>query len=328
MNDDEFQDILSKIKGINKGLGRDFITKGSEAFIEARIPTGSLGLDIALNGGWPMGRTCLLWGLKGGTKSTLALTTIANAQKMGKVCLYLDTEGTFTTEWATQYGVDTDKMFVVKSRTIETILENLRDLLPSVDVVVIDSISMIYSEKFFTDDNGQMGQQARATKELVNKLGEWNNKALVIVISQGTTKIANSYVETRPTGGLFLEHAVSIDIRLNAPKKQRINERITFGNQVLEFPSGLTVEWFLEKNKVGYDKLRGKYKWTHQGGIDLISEIVDLGITYGVIDKRGSWLYLSEDDKHHGEDKLLEYLHENTELADKLKDEILGKALH
>lgn len=327
MTDDEFKEIQKKIEEINKEAKRKFIQSGDSVFIEDFIPTGSLGLDIALRGGWPTGRVCLLWGPKSSTKSTVALTTVAEAQKKGKVCLYIDAEGSFTREWAQQHGVDTEKLLVVQSSTLEYILEYTKELFIQqlIDVVVLDSVSMMFSEKYFQEDSNQIGQQARATKHLINRLRDWSPKTLFLIISQVTTFLGSNYSEMKPTGGVYLEHIPSVSVHFNVTKSDLVKGTFRVGDTVRAALTGRRVQWHVNKSKIWYPGLKGEYLWTQEGGISRESEIAAQGVEYGLIEKKGAWFVLNEN-KYHGQDSLEDALTDDSELAAALEDEILRTA--
>jgi recombination protein RecA len=319
-------EIEREIHLVNKKAEREIILPADKVFIPGIIPTGSLGLDVGLNGGWPLGRICVLWGPKGVTKSTLTLTTIREAQKLGKNCLYIDAERSFTGEWAQRHGVDPTKMWVIQSRTIENILEHTRSLFEKklIDVVIVDSISMIYSDKYFTEDNGAIGQQARATKELINKLDDWAPSALKLIISQMTTNLSGFRPISMPTGGNYLAHAASVNVKFTSTSDDKKKGTVSIGDQSYERLISMKINWEVTKSKVGFENIKGYYVWSPEKGIDVSSEILEVGKQFGIIEQAGP-MYRYNGNSYKGKAAFTTAC-EETGFVEEIRNEILKRA--
>jgi recombination protein RecA len=309
--------ILLKLKRLNDK--QEIIKLAKEKRIHERIPTGSLSLDYAIDGGWPLGRIVTLWGPKGSTKSTLALHTIKNAQKMGKQCLYIDAERTFDASWAEAIGVDVDELLVYEEVDSDKIIEKMKeeDFFSDIDICVIDSVSVVYSEQVLRDNSAAVGLQARATKRIINMLPYFNPNALILVISQMTMVSAGPMMfRAGWTGGNALDHHSSLIIGLSVRKDERI-ERPENGIKTVV---GQTVRWRVDKTKISQPLLEGQYDFLYSGAIDSRYELVELAIRRGIIEAKGNWLTYKEN-KVNGIRNLVDLL-EDAEMYKGLYDEI------
>ena len=287
-------ELLSKIKRINSK--KEIITLAKDIGTPERIPTGSISLDLAIGGGWPIGRIVTLWGPKGSTKTTLALHGIKNAQALGKQSLFIDAEQSFDGEWAKKIGIDTETLPVITNGNLRDILDSFQteNLAKDIDMVVVDSISSIFTDKYLNEDDRSIGSQAKATKEIMIKLQYWNSKCLIMLISQQTIKMANQAVYNYWTGGNALDHLSSLIVGLHSnikSKDEQIIKKISIGDKNLQKLVGQKVRWKVEKSRISIPLEEGQYKfYIDNGQIDERYELVRLGIVLGVIDTSGSWL--------------------------------------
>jgi recombination protein RecA len=312
--------LLSKLKKINNK--REIISAAKDILIKERIPTGSLGLDSAIGGGWPSGRIITLWGAKASTKTTLSLYSIKNAQAMGKQCLFIDAENTFDASWAKILGVDVDNLLYMKEMDVDTIIEKAReeDFFKEIDVCVLDSISIIYSSQYLEDGSGAMGLNAKAAKKLINILAYLNPNALIIVISQITEHNIGILWVPSFTGGHALEHHASLIVKLSSARNDQIKEKINGIETII----GQGIRWKVEKSKISTPLLEGQYRFYYNDGIiDSRYELVELAIRKGIIVQTGSWLTY-KDIKVQGPQNMVETL-ENVDIYGELKNEIFEK---
>lgn len=303
--------------------------------------TPSIGLNSALRGGLGYGRQSLIWGSKSAGKSTFCLGTIGLAQAEGKRAAFIDAEQSFDPAWATRLGVDPSKMLYSDVKTIEDVVgTGIEFMNAGVDILVVDSISALLSSAYFEKDKKveelkdlsgtkQIGSEAR---ELANGVKMWNysnkNTALLL-ISQVRNKITTYGAMHQATGGHAVDFFSSTVIKLwsSAREADQIEGEVFNGDIILKEPIGRPVTWSVDKNKLGPPNRYGEYKLYYDGsfiGIDNVEEAVSLGIKYGLVDKKGSWLTYGEL-KAQGPVNMAKLLRENVEAMETLTKEIIGR---
>lgn len=301
-----------------------------------KLPLASYGLTEALNGGIAKGRVCLVYGSTSSGKSVLLQQSIAMWQKQGLVCAYVDVEGTWEKKWAKRLGVNNEELILIQAKSSGRIEAAIRPLLENeIDVIVIDSISDILPEVFIgkdgemnqQDDRKQIGSQAKAITALINGIHYLNKTTAVVLISQTTTFMGQSYVEQVPHGGQKTQFASSQIVRLtsSASPNQQIKGKEFVGDFVFEIPVGREVEFLVKKNKLGNPFKAGKYNLFYAGkkvGIDSLGEIIDEAVAFDVIGKGGAWFSYG-DLKWQGQPKVVEYFEQNDEEL-----ELLEKKIH
>lgn len=300
-----------------------------------KLPLASHRLTNDLNGGIAKGRVTLIYGNTSSGKSLLAQQSIAKWQKQGLVCAYVDVEGTWEKSWAARLGVNNEELILIQAKSSGRIENEITPLLENeVDVLVIDSISDILPEVFIgkagemneQNDRKQMSSQAKAITSLLNGIHYVNKTTAVILISQTTTYIGQSYVEQIPHGGQKTQFASSQIIRLTSsasPNQQKKGE-IFIGDKVFEVPVAREVEYLVKKNKLGAPFRANKYWLFYEGpkvGIDYTAEIIDDATDFGVVDRRGAWVYYN-DQSWQGRDKFVAYLEENPDVFDDIVSEL------
>lgn len=318
----ELNNIINKI---NKGFGKQVIQE-AEGFESTRVPTGSFSLDTALRGGWPMGRICVLWGNRSSTKTTLSLWTIANAQKQGLRCLFIDAEKGFDSAWAQRHGVDVKSLMIARVNTLEAILAICAPLLKekAIDVVVIDSINAINAEKFFDDNNHTIGLHARTIAEMLTKLNKWMDDELIILISQTRTKMQANYTYTEYSGGLAMDFFPSVIVKTFQSRDPEtiISRDIQNNGKIIKQEIGRRIRWEITKSRVCPAGITGSYIFYHNGGVDWLDEVLTLGIARGVIPQAGSWITWG-DEKFQGVAAFKEFLADHAEVAEEVRNGIL-----
>ena len=318
---------------------RKKITLGNEMAKTEFAKTPSCGLNSALNGGFPYGRQVLVWGNKSSGKSSFCLQTIANAQKEGKVCAWIDAEMTFDQEWARTLGVDIDKLIVSTARTINDMVDVGTDLMKAgVDVIVVDSISAllpaIYFEKDSTElkqleNTKQIGAEARDMTNAVKMLNYANNQVkptLLILISQARNNIGAMYVSQQPTGGMATKFYSSTIVKLFSSESdnQAIKGKIYVGDKIIEEKIGRKVRWDVQFSKTSPAFQSGEYDFYFRGddvGVDSIADLVDTAEMLGLIERAGAW-YTVEGERYQGREKLVLGVKENLDLQDLLIEKI------
>ena len=329
------EEVLSQL---NPKL-RKKISLGSEIPKTEFVQTPSFGLNRALNGGLPYGRQVLVWGNKSSGKSSFCLQTIANAQKEGKICAWIDAEMTFDQDWARTLGVDIDKLIVSTARTMNDMVDVGTDLMKAgVDVIVVDSISAllpaIYFEKDSTElkqleNTKQIGAEARDMTNAVKMLNYANNQVkptLLILISQARNNIGAMYVSQQPTGGMATKFYSSTIVKLFSSESdnQAIKGKIYVGDKIIEEKIGRKVRWDVQFSKTSPAFQSGEYDFYFRGddvGVDSIADLVDTAEMLGLIERAGAW-YTVEGERYQGREKLVLGVKENLDLQDLLIEKI------
>lgn len=305
-------------KGSVMRMGDSQVGKGIEA-----IPTGSLGLDIALGiGGLPKGRVVEIYGPESSGKTTLTLQVIAEAQKMGGTAAFIDAEHALDPQYAGRLGVDVEDLLVSQPDTGEQALE-IADMLvrsAAVDVVVIDSVAALTPKAEIEGDMGDshMGLQARLMSQALRKLTANIQKAntLVIFINQIRMKIGVMFGNPETTTGgnaLKFYSSVRLDIRrIGAIKK---GDEI-YGNQT---------RVKVVKNKVAPPFKQTEFDILYNEGISRESELITLGVDNDIVEKSGAWYSYDGQRIGQGKDNVREFLKENPEIAADIEGKIRSK---
>jgi len=311
------------IKQIDKTFGKGTLMRlGDKAFepIEA-ISTGSLGLDMALGiGGIPRGRVIEIYGPESSGKTTLALQTIASAQKEDMVCAFIDAEHALDVVYAKNLGVDTDNLLVSQPDFGEQALDVLETLTRSgaVDLIVVDSVAALTPKSEIEGDMGDthVGLQARLMSQALRKLTAILHKTntTVIFINQIRMKIGTmgyGSPETT-TGGNALKFycSVRIDVRRIATLKQG------------ESSIGNRVKAKVVKNKVAPPFRQAEFDIMFGEGISFVGELVDYGVKLDIIDKSGAWFSYGEEKLGQGKEKAKLTIKENPEMMAEIEGKI------
>jgi len=302
-------------KGSVMRMGDSELGEGIDA-----IPTGSLGLDIALGiGGLPKGRVVEIYGPESSGKTTLTLQVIAEAQKLGGTAAFIDAEHALDPQYAGRLGVDVEDLLVSQPDTGEQALE-IADMLvrsAAVDVIVVDSVAALTPKAEIEGDMGDshMGLQARLMSQALRKLTANIQKAntLVIFINQIRMKIGVMFGNPETTTGgnaLKFYSSVRLDIRrIGAIKK---GDEI-YGNQT---------RVKVVKNKVAPPFRQTEFDILYNEGISRESELISLGVDNDIVEKSGAWYSYDGTRIGQGKDNVREYLKEHTEIANEIEGKI------
>lgn len=302
-------------------------------------PTPSVGLNLALQGGLAYGRQVLIWGSKSAGKSLFALGIVADVQRQGKSCAWIDAEQAFDASWAERIGVDTKKLLYSDSNAVAKVANDAVAMVRSgVDVLVIDSISTILASSYFDgdemknfEDTGQIGTHAKDMGRMSNMILGVNDGTLVIMISQQRTGINATYTKMKPMGGEAMLFNSSTVLKLWSSESDTaaLTGEIQSGDKVYAEKIGKKVRWDVEYNKTGPQGLTGTYDMYYKGntlGIDNVAEIADLGIKYGFIEETGKGWFAINDKKLHGRTDVLRVIKESPEIYNQLKERIYEQA--
>jgi recombination protein RecA len=318
---------LSQIeRQFGKGSMMRLGEKGKEAI--PAISTGSLGLDIALGiGGLPRGRIVEIYGPESSGKTTLTLQVIAECQRNGGTCAFIDAEHALDPIYAGNLGVDVENLLVSQPDTGEQALEICDMIVRSgaVDVVVIDSVAALTPKAEIEGDMGDshMGLQARLMSQALRKMtgNIKNSNTLVIFINQIRMKIGVMFGSPETTtGGNALKFYASV--RLDIRRIGSIKE----GEEVVGSETRVKVV----KNKVAPPFRQTEFQIMYGTGIYRMGEVIDLGVKLNLIDKAGAWYAYNGEKIGQGKKNAATYLEENPHLAKeiegKIRDQMLGGA--
>jgi len=298
--------------------------------------TPSIGLNLALKGGFGHGRQILVWGNKSAGKSSFCLQMIAEAQKEGKTCAWIDAEHSYSQEWAEKLGVNSDELIYSPAKTINDMVDVAQQLMEAgVDIIVVDSISAllpaIYFEKDSTDlkkleDTKQIGAEAKDMTHAVKMLNYANKNTLLVLISQQRNQFGSMHASHIPTGGMAVKFFSSTVVKLwsSEAEANAIKSGITVGDKIIEQRVGRPVNWIIDYNKLGPPNLSGQYDFYYQGehvGIDEVGEVLDVAEQHGAVEKGGAWYTIGKE-RFQGRAKTVQYLRENPDVVESLKAKI------
>ena len=315
---------LSQIeRQFGKGSMMRLGDKGREAI--PAISTGSLGLDIALGiGGLPRGRIVEIYGPESSGKTTLTLQVIAECQRKGGTCAFIDAEHALDPIYASNLGVDVENLLVSQPDTGEQALEICDMIVRSgaVDVVVIDSVAALTPKAEIEGDMGDshMGLQARLMSQALRKMtgNIKNSNTLVIFINQIRMKIGVMFGSPETTtGGNALKFYASV--RLDIRRIGSIKE----GDEVVGSETRVKVV----KNKVAPPFRQTEFQIMYGQGIYRMGEVIDLGVKLNLLDKSGAWYAYNGEKIGQGKKNAATYLEENPEIAKDLEDKIRAQML-
>jgi recombination protein RecA len=316
---------LSQIeKQFGKGSVMRLGDAGVAQAVEA-IPTGSLGLDIAVGiGGFPRGRVVEIYGPESSGKTTLALSVVAQAQKLGGAAAFIDAEHALDPQYAKKLGVNIDDLLVSQPDSGEQALE-IADMLVrsgSVDVVVVDSVAALTPKAEIEGEMGDshMGLQARLMSQALRKLTAniKRSNTLVIFINQIRMKIGVMFGNPETTtGGNALKFYASmrLDIRrIGAIKK---------GEEVIGNQTRVKVV----KNKLAPPFRQCEFDILYDEGISKEGELIDIGVAHDIVEKSGAWFSYKKDRIGQGKDNARVFLKEHPDTAAEIEKEVRAKAV-
>jgi recombination protein RecA len=330
MNDNKQKALDAALSQIERQFGKGSIMKlgDNKALNIESVSTGSLGIDIALGiGGLPMGRIVEVYGPESSGKTTLTLQVIAQAQKEGKTCAFVDAEHALDPVYAQKLGVNIDDLLVSQPDTGEQALEICDMLVRSsaVDVVIIDSVAALTPKAEIEGDMGDshMGLQARLMSQALRKLtgNIKRSNTLCIFINQIRMKIGVMFGNPETTTGgnaLKFYASVRIDIRRIGSVKE--------GDEVV----GNETRVKIVKNKVAPPFKQAEFIIMYGEGISKQGELIDLGVKHKIVEKAGAWYSYNGSKVGQGKSNSIKFLKENPEIADeiegKLREMLLLKA--
>jgi recombination protein RecA len=324
MTDDQRKALDLAIKQMDKAFGKGTLVRLGDKVTEPieSISTGSLGLDLALGvGGLPRGRVIEIYGPESSGKTTLTLHVIAECQKAGGICAFIDAEHALDVKYAKDIGVDTENLLVSQPDYGEQALEILETLVRSgaVNLIVVDSVAAL-TPKVEIDgdmDDQQVGVQARLMSKALRKITAVMSKmnVTVIFINQIRMKIGmTGYGSPETTTGgnaLKFYSSVRLDIRRIATLKQ--------GEQSI----GNRTKVKVVKNKVAPPFKTAEFDIMFGEGISKLGELIDYGVKLEIVDKAGSWFSYNDKKIGQGKENSKIFLKEQPEIANEIEEKIL-----
>lgn len=325
INSEKLKALQFTIDKIDKTYGKGTVMRLGDNAVERPevVPTGSIGLDVALGvGGLPRGRIIEIYGPESSGKTTLAIHAIAEAQKRGGLAAFIDAEHAFDQFYAKNLGVDVENLLVSQPDNGEQALEIAESLIRSgaIDIIVIDSVAALTPKSEIEGDMGdsKMGLHARLMSQALRKLTATisKTKCICIFINQLRDKIGVMFGNPETTtGGNALKFYASI--RIDIRKMTQIKE----GENVI----GNRAKIKVVKNKVAPPFRTAEIDIIYGEGFSHIGEIIDLGVEHEIIKKSGSWFSYGETKLGQGRDSVKNILSDNPELQDELEKLIKEK---
>jgi recombination protein RecA len=320
---DKQKALDSALAQIERQFGKGSIMKLGKDNPVAEIEstsTGSLGLDIALGiGGLPKGRIIEIFGPESSGKTTLTLHVVAEEQKKGGVCAFVDAEHALDPLYARKLGVNLDELLISQPDTGEQALEIVDTLVRSgaVSLVVVDSVAALTPKSEIEGDMGdmQMGSQARLMSQAMRKLTAsiGRSNCMVIFINQIRMKIGVMFGNPETTTGgnaLKFYASVRLDIRRTGAVKDR--------DEVV----GNATRVKVVKNKVAPPFRQVEFDIMYGEGISKVGELIDLGVKAGVVEKSGAWYSYGDERIGQGRENAKQFLRDRTEIANAIEDKI------
>ncbi|MGY4534259.1 recombination protein RecA [Pseudomonas sp. TE3786] len=327
MDENKKRALAAALGQIEKQFGKGAVMRMGDHERQAipSISTGSLGLDIALGiGGLPRGRIVEIYGPESSGKTTLTLSVIAEAQRMGATCAFVDAEHALDPDYAGKLGVNVDDLLVSQPDTGEQALE-ITDMLVrsnAIDVIIVDSVAALVPKAEIEGEMGDMhvGLQARLMSQALRKItGNIKNaNCLVIFINQIRMKIGVMFGSPETTTGgnaLKFYASVRLDIRRTGAVKE--------GDEVVGSETRVKVV----KNKVAPPFRQAEFQILYGKGIYRNGEIIDLGVQLGLLEKSGAWYSYLGSKIGQGKANSAKYLEDNPEIAKTIEKQIRDQLL-
>ncbi|MFN4074664.1 MAG: recombinase RecA [Cloacibacterium sp.] len=321
--DDKKKALALVLEKMDKTYGKGTVMKMGDSAVEEVevIPSGSLGLDIALGvGGYPKGRVIEIYGPESSGKTTLTMHAIAESQKQGGIAAFIDAEHAFDVVYAKKLGIDVENLIISQPDNGEQALEIADNLIRSgaIDIVVIDSVAALTPKAEIEGEMGdsKMGLHARLMSQALRKLTATisRTKCTVIFINQLREKIGVMFGNPETTTGgnaLKFYASVRIDIR-------KSGSPIKVGEDAV----GNRVKVKIVKNKVAPPFKNTEFDIMYGEGISKVGEILDLGVEFDIVKKSGSWFSYGDTKLGQGRDAVKELLKDNPELLEELSEKI------
>lgn len=327
MNDENKKKALdAAIAKLEKDFGKGAVMKlgdpAAQVHVET-VPTGSLSLDLALGvGGVPKGRIIEIYGPESSGKTTVALHMIAEVQKRGGIAGFIDAEHALDPVYAKNIGVDIDELYISQPDSGDQALEITETMVRSgaIDIIVVDSVAALVPKQEIEGDMGDthVGLQARLMSQALRKLTPVISKSncVVIFINQLREKVGVIYGNPEvTTGGRALKFYASVRMEV------RRVEHLKNGTELIGSHTRVKVV----KNKVAPPFKQAEFDIMYGEGISRTSELVDLGVEFGILNKSGAWFSMGDTRLGQGRDAAKQYFKDHPDIADDVHKQIMEK---
>jgi recombination protein RecA len=322
---DRAKALEAAVSSIERQYGKGSIMRlGAAEHVQiSSIPTGSIGLDLALGvNGLPRGRVVEIYGPESSGKTTMTLHLIAETQKKGGVAAFIDAEHALDVNYARALGVNVEELLISQPDTGEQALEIADTLVRSgaVDVVIVDSVAALVPKAELDGDMGdvQPGAQARLMSQALRKLTGSIHKSncCMVFINQVRMKIGVMFGSPETTtGGNALKFYATVRLDIRRVGALKVGEE-TVGNRT---------RVKVVKNKLAPPFRQVEFDIIYGRGVNLEGELIDIGVDLGIVRKSGSWFAYGEDRIGQGREKAIHYLVDHPEVRERLKHEILNR---
>lgn len=322
-NEAKLKALQLTLDKLDKAYGKGTVMKMSDAAVVDvdAIPSGSLGLDIALGvGGYPRGRVIEIYGPESSGKTTLTLHAIAEAQKSGGIAAFIDAEHAFDRFYAEKLGVDIDNLIISQPDNGEQALEIADNLIRSgaIDIVVVDSVAALTPKSEIEGEMGdsKMGLHARLMSQALRKLTASISKTncTVIFINQLREKIGVMFGNPETTtGGNALKFYASVRLDIRRSTQIKDSNGDVMGNKT---------RVKVVKNKVAPPFKTAEFDIMYGEGVSKVGEILDVAVDIGIVKKSGSWFSYEDTKLGQGRDAVKLVIKDNPELFEELEDKI------
>ncbi len=326
---EQLAEKMKVLKGVVSSVEKQFgkgaiMSLGDEGALEVvpTIPSGSLALDLATGiGGYPRGRVVEVYGPESSGKTTLSLHAIAQAQRGGGVCAFIDAEHAFDVSYARSIGVETDKLLVSQPDTGEQALDIVDMLVRSgaIDLIIVDSVAALVPRAEIEGEMGDshMGLQARLMSQALRKLTAIAHRTntTIMFINQLRQKIGVTFGSPETTtGGNALKFYASMRLDVRRIGQVKVGDELVGGRTRVK----------LAKNKMAPPFCEAEFEIRYGRGVDSLSELIDLGLARGLIDKNGNHLSFAGTTLGNGRERSRETVASNAELQTTLRQAILA----
>jgi recombination protein RecA len=327
------KNLAKALDAIRKEYGDDSIRTGDDDEELIRIPTGIIQLDKLVGGGMPMGRWEHWYGGFGSGKSLTAFHLIAQAQKLGYTCAYYDVEKQYNKGWVEGIGVDVKNLHVVEGNEIEPLGEKMDVLLPAINIHVIDSVGAGVSleQQAARLDESRMATAPRAWAKVIPRIqSRFDRKNNMVILINQTREVFGKPGQEKPTGGALLEYISSLSLHFSKSswlfrdKNNNLSETGTKTDAETGRvkPDGIDLVVQIKKSRVSdpYGSARMRFEFGSGGKFDEMWALSGYAIFAEIIGKAGSWYTLPNGERVQGESKVRDYIRENPEFANELRE--------
>lgn len=314
-------DLDKVINEINKKYGEGTIMPASQlGYVKApRLKTGSVSLDLATNGGWPAGLMTEIYGAASSGKTTITFFTIAEAQKKGKTCVFIDCEDSFgqhNSDYVENCGVNLSDLIIIKTSEAEEVFDIIKRLLDSdtpPDLIVVDSVAAMMPKEDLEKEisTPTMATRARILSRGLGMVTSINKKTALIFINQIRSSMSMYGSPITTPGGYAMKHYMALKVQVSAAEPI-VEGKTRVGHQV---------KFKVVKSKVGVPYREGDFRLFYAGYIDKYEEAFTLAVVNEIISRSGGW-YEFDDEKVQGREAMIEMLKTKPKLYEKLVKKI------